>query len=91
MVFCILLRASDEVAYRVHLECNLRLLDVDAVGIVHVLYADIAIPHIVAVVLQTEVTFVLGAATVVEQLECKRPRLLRELRSLKHIGPLWCP
>ena len=42
-------------------------------------------------ILETEITLMILATAIVEKLECERPLLLGELRSLEHLGPLVCP
>lgn len=42
-------------------------------------------------ILETDVAFVVLTTAVVQELECERPLLLRELGGLEHIGPLWSP
>lgn len=47
-------------------------------SLVHYLYTDVAVPHIVAMVLNTYVTLMLVTAAVVEELEAYRPFFSRE-------------
>ena len=42
-------------------------------------------------VLKADVTFMVFTTEVIQQLECERPFLLRELRVLEHVGPCRSP
>ena len=55
------------------------------------LHTDVAEPHLVAVVLHADESFVLVAATVVEKLESGRPSLFREFALLQHLRPFRSP
>lgn len=52
---------------------------------------DVAIPYVIAMILQTDVTFVFFAATVIQQFESQRQFILAELAVLKHLRPLGSP